>query len=341
LNDRLGEVRMPISMKDIARAAGVTESTVSRALADSPRVNLGTRKRIQRLARDMGFVPSAIARGLAIKRTSTLGVVIMDIGDPFVAKMVLSIDRQAQPRGYSVILSTAGTDPEREVSAMRLLLQQRVDAIIVPDPLISDSSLSQLQQIGVPVVLINGKRYPYSVGTDSVAAGRMAVNHLLELGHERIAYIAGNRSLDESLERQAGYEQALAGRGIPIDPALIVQGDGWVESGERAMMALLDLAYPPTAVFCFNDLTAAGALLCAYRAGFHVPRDLSVVGFDDSTASYLVPPLTTVSQDSEKLAESALQMALGLLAGRELPFLTTLPAELILRESTAPPRAGC
>jgi DNA-binding LacI/PurR family transcriptional regulator len=211
---------MPLAMKDIAEAAGVTESTVSRALANSPRVKLETRRRIQHLAREMGYVPSAIARGLATKRTSTLGVVVMDIADPFIAEVVSALDGKARDCGYSLILSSCGTDPQREMSAIKLLLQQRVDAVIVPDPLVADSTLPQLEGIGVPVILMNRKHYAYSVRTDNLNAARLAVDHLLELGHRRIAYIGGSRRPEESLERQAGYRAALMARGILVDPAL-------------------------------------------------------------------------------------------------------------------------
>jgi DNA-binding LacI/PurR family transcriptional regulator len=331
---------MPVSMKDVARAAGVSEGTVSRALADSPRINRETRTRIQHLARRMGYVPSAIARGLAVRRTSTIGAIIMDISDPFIAKMMFSLDRQALARGYTIIMGTAGADPKREMSAIRVLLRQRVDAIIVIDPLVFDLSAPQFPDIEVPLVRLNNMEYPRSVGTDNVAAARAAVGHLLDLGHQRIAYIGGMNSLDESLDRQAGYEQALAERGLPVDPALIVDGDGWSAGGEAGVKRFLAMAQPPTAVFCFNDITAAGALLAAYDARVRVPDDLSLIGFDDSVASHLVPPLTTMAQDTERLAELALEMALALLRGDEPSRATSIPASLIVRKSTAPPRGA-
>ena len=328
---------MPVSMKDIARAAGVTESTISRALANSPRVKLETRRRIQRIAREMGYVPSAIARGLATNRTSTLGVVVMDSADPFIAAVVGAIDKSARDLGYSIILSTYGPNPEQEMSAIRLLLQQRVDAIIIPDPLVADSSLPRLEQVGIPIILLNKKSYVFSVGTDSIDGARQAVEHLLGLGHRRIAYIGGSRSEEESAERRAGYEQALIDHGICLEPSLIVEGDGWSEGGRRSMHQLLALPSPPTAVFCFNDLTASGVLLAAYGAGVRIPQDLSVVGFDDSNlASLLVPPLTTVAQQSDQMARLALQMALDLMEGNTPSTPITLPGKLVTRKSTAP-----
>ena len=235
---------MPVSLKDIAGIAGVAESTVCRALKNSPRVKPETRERIQGIAKDVGYVPSAIARGLATKRTSTLGVVVIDITDPFIADLVSAIDKIARDRDYSVILSTCGSDPEQEMSAIRLLLHQRVDAIIVPDPMVADSSLPQLEQLGVPIILMGRKSYAYSVVTDNCDGAYQATHHLLSLGHRRIAYIGGSRSPEENADRRAGYETALADAGVPVEPALIAEGDGWPEGGRACMHALLSLPGP-------------------------------------------------------------------------------------------------
>lgn len=327
---------MPTSMKDIARVAGVTESTVSRALANSPRVNADTSMRIRRIAREMGYVPSAIARGLATRRTSTLGVVVMEPFEAFTADMVNAINRTASDHGYSVILSVCGPDPEREMNAIRLLLEQRVDAIVVPDPLVADSSLPQLQQIGVPVILLNRGAYTFSVGTDNLDGARQAVEHLLELAHRRIAYIGGIRSPDENAQRQEGYLRAMSAWGVPTDPSLLVVGDGWPAGGKSCMEQLLALDERPTAVFCFNDLVASGALQAIHNAGLRVPQDISVVGFDDSSlASCLVPPLTTFAQPKETMARMALRMALDLLDGYDASARIILSGKLVVRESTA------
>ena len=328
---------MPVSMKDIARVAGVTESTVSRALANSPRVKPDTSRRIQRIAQEMGYVPSAIARGLATNRTSTLGVVVMEPLEAFSADIVNAIHRSASDHGYGVILSVCSPDPEREMNAIRLLLQQRVDAIIVPDPLVADSSLPQLKQIGVPVILLNRASYTLSVGTDNLDGARQAVEHLLELSHRRIAYIGGARSTEESAERREGYLRAMATRGLPFDPTLLVESDGWPSGGKSCMEQLLGFPARPTAVFCFNDLVASGVLQAIHNAGLRVPQDISVVGFDDSSlASCLVPPLTTFAQPKEAMARMALRMALDLLDGYEASARIILSGRLVVRESTAP-----
>jgi LacI family repressor for deo operon, udp, cdd, tsx, nupC, and nupG len=332
---------MTISMKDIARVAGVSLSTVSRALADSPRVKLETRLHLQRLAKEMGYEPSAIARGLATKRTHSLGVVVMDITDAFVAELVRALDRAALDRGYSLILSHCGADPEREMAAIKLLRQKRVDAIIVADPRVAESYLPSLQESGVPVILVNRRSYRYAVSTDNVSAARQAMEHLLRLEHRRIAYIGDVRNPEEDRERRAGYEQALTARGIPVEPALGVEGNGQPEGGRQAMMQLLSLPDPPSAIFCFNDLTAIGAMQAAQANSFHVPQDLSLIGFDDiHLASYLSPPLTTVGQPKERIAGLAVETALSLAEGKEPPTDRLLPGTLVIRGSTAPPRRG-
>jgi DNA-binding LacI/PurR family transcriptional regulator len=327
-----------VSMKDVAKAAGVSLSTVSRALADSPRVKPETREQIQRIAAEMGYLPSAIARGLATKRTHTLGIVVMDIADLFTAEIVRTIDKTALDHDYSVILSNCGADPQRGLTAIKVLHQHRVDGIIVTDPFVSDSFLPLLEESGMPVIIINKKQYPYSVGTDNVDAARQAIVHLLDLGHQRIAYIGSSRHREESLERQRGYEQALVARGISPDPSLVIEGDGWPEGGWLGMERLLKLPRPPGAVFCFNDMTAAGAIKAAHAAGWRVPHNLSIVGFDDiNLALYLVPPLTTVAQQKDQIAQLAVEMALSLRDGNEPPANTILPGKLVVRGSTAPP----
>ena len=159
---------MHVTMNDVAKAAGVALSTASRALADSPRVSVSTREQIQTLARDMGYVPSAIARGLATKRTFSFGVVVRDIVDPCQAELVRLIDMHALELGYSLILSHSGNDDRRELAAINILRQKRVDAIIMPDSSVSDSFLAQVTKDGIPVVLLNRPSYPYSIGIDSV-----------------------------------------------------------------------------------------------------------------------------------------------------------------------------
>jgi DNA-binding LacI/PurR family transcriptional regulator len=327
---------MSITMNDVAKAAGVALSTASRALADNPRVSVATRAQIQKLAREMGYVPSAIARGLATKRTFSFGVVVRDIVDPCQAELVRLIDMHALELGYSLILSHSGNDDQRELAAINILRQKRVDAIIMPDSSVSDSFLSKVADEGIPFVLLNRMSYPYSIEIDNVGAGEMAVNHLLDLGHRRIAYIGSSRYRAESDDRQNGYARALEKRGLSVDSALIALCDSWADGGRECMRQFLKLERPPTAVFCFNDLTAFGAISAIQSAGLRVPQDISVVGFDDiALASILYPPLTSIAQDKEQMARLAVEMANALATGKPAAKRTILPGRLVVRASTS------
>ena len=332
---------MPVSIKDIARAAGVSHSTVSRALADSPLVKEETKQRICRLAREMGYSPSAIARGLVTKRTQTIGLVVTTIADPFVAEIVRGVEETALDRGYNILLCNSNAQPQRELAAVSTLREKRVDGIIVSASRVGDLYLPMLLETGVPIVLVNNElsgRYVYSVVTDDEAGGRLATEHLLDLGHVRIGYISGPEVHRSNINRLWGYRQALQARGLTPDPRWIVPGDGGVQGGEEGMARLLSLPTSPSAVFCYNDVTAIGALLTARRLGWTVPDQVSVIGYDDiSFAAYTNPALTTVEQRRYEMGSLAVQMVFDLLDGASSVENILLPARLIVRESCAPP----
>lgn len=329
----------PVTIRDIADAAGVSPSTVSRALANSPRVTRKTRERIHRIAKEMGYAPSAIARGLVTRRTRTLGVTVRDVADPYIAELVRCIDRAALERGYSLLLSHSGNAPEREPDAVQILRQQRVAGLIVADPSVDDALLAAMGGDGTPIVIIDHRESPNCIDTDNLPAARLAVEHLLDLGHRRIAYIGDTRNWRESEERRAGYEQALAQRGLAPYPSWIdPSADSRPAMGRACAAHLLALSEPPTAILCYNDLTALGAMAAIHAAGLTVPGDISVVGYDDiSLARHLDPPLTTIAQDREGLAELAVEMVLALLNGVEVPARRLLPGRLVVRASTGPP----
>jgi LacI family repressor for deo operon, udp, cdd, tsx, nupC, and nupG len=193
----------------------------------------------------------------------------------------------------------------------------------------------------VPIVLINnqrGGRYVYSVATDNVHGGEMATNHLLELGHRRIGYIAGPEGASSSLDRLQGYKRALQAHGIVFTDSSISSGNGWPDGGEKGMRQLLALSFPPTAVFCYNDMTAVGAVSEAKRMGFKVPQEISVVGFDDiAFAAYVDPPLTTVEQRKYEMGQMAMEMVLDILSGEDAVSDITLQGRLVVRGSSGKP----
>jgi len=332
------------SIKDIARAAGISHSTVSRALNDSTLVNAETKARVRRLAQEMGYSPDAAARSLVSGRTRTVGVVVTTIADPFVAVVVEGIERTAYACGYSLILAASHNEPQREIAAVEMLRSKRVDSVIVTSSRVGALHQERLGSAGVPVILLNShsqQQMPnaYSVRVDDVHGGRLATEYLIGLGHRRIAHVAGLKGHSDSNDRLNGYRSALASAGIAFDPAYVISGTGRLDGGREALPALLALPERPSAVFCYNDMTAIGLLSAARDAGVAVPRDLAVIGFDDILwAAHVTPALTTVAQPMFELGERAMNMALVLMNQKEIaPRDVTdviLQGQLIVRDST-------
>jgi DNA-binding LacI/PurR family transcriptional regulator len=337
---------MRVSIKDIAKAAGVSHSTVSRALSDSPLVSDETKARVQHLAQEMGYSPNTLARSLVTRQTYSVGLVVTTIADPFIAEVVQGIEATAHDHGYTVVLCNSGAEPEREIAAVEMLRSKRVDGVIVTSSRVGALYLEHLERIGVPIVLINNHneqsgRYTFTVTVDNRHGGCLATDHLIQLGHRRIAYVTAPADHSSDLDRMTGYRQALVDSGIEPDPDLVVPGNGRADGGERALETLTALDVLPGAVFCYNDMTAIGLINAARGAGLVVPSDLAVVGFDDIPfATYCCPPLTTIAQPKVEMGQLAMKMTLSLMAieegenGEELSNIV-VQGKLIVRASTA------
>lgn len=336
------EPERPKSIKEIARLAGVSHSSVSRALRNSPLVNREKAARIRRIAEECGYRPSAAARSLVTRRSRTVGVVVTNIADPFVAGVVSGIEEWADRKGYSVFLANSNAEPKREVRVVQSFEEHRVDGIIVAASRVGALYMPMLARMRVPIVLLNNQhpsQYVHSVTIANAEGSRAAVGHLIELGHRRIAYLGDRQGYQSDTERFAGYRQAIEEAGLEFEPELVVHGDGKPEGARAPMEALLRLAERPTAVFCYNDLTALGALRAARDAGLTVPGDVSLAGFDDLYISqYLDPPLTTVRQPMGEMGGLAMETLLRLIAGEAVGEDIQLRGELIVRGSTAPPK---
>ncbi|HMF75871.1 MAG TPA: LacI family DNA-binding transcriptional regulator [Bryobacteraceae bacterium] len=335
---------MSASIKDVARLAGVCHSTVSRALRNHGVVNAETADRIRRIAKEVGYRPNSIGRSLATRHTNTVGVVVTTVADPFVAEVVAGIEAVLHDEGYAVFLANSNAIPEREVSVVRSFHERRVDGVLVMASRVGSLYKPLLQELDVPIVLIDNQ-YPggfaHSISIDDRGGARLAVRHLIGLGHRRIAYLGDQFGLQADADRLAGYHDELQAAGIAGSAELVVQGDGKPEKGRIAMGSLLALREPPTAVFCYNDMTAIGALRCLHAAGWSVPGRISVVGFDDlPIASFLEPPLTTVLQPRIEMGRRAARMLLDLLAGGRIEGSIRVPGELVVRGSTAPANRG-
>jgi DNA-binding LacI/PurR family transcriptional regulator len=322
--------------------AGVTHSTVSRALRDSPLVSRETVERIQRIARDAGYRTSAAARSLVTQRSDTIGVVATNIADPFVAGVVSGIEETADEHGLSVFLANSNAEPERELRVARKFEERRVDGIIVTASRVGAQYVPLLSHMQVPIVLLNNQhpsQFAHSVMIANVQASLDATRHLIALGHRRIAYLGDRYGYQSDTERFSGYRQALEEAGLLLEPSLVAHGDGKPEGAEAAIAGLLALPQPPTAVFCYNDMSALGAMRQIRNYGLRIPADISVVGFDDLYISqYLDPPLTTVRQPMRQMGRLAMETLLQIFAGAESGHDIKVPGELIVRQSTAAPR---
>lgn len=331
---------MPVSIKDIARLAGVSHSTVSRALHNSPLIPTATTQRIQQIARESGYTASAVARSLVTRKTEAIGVVVTSIADPFNGELVGGIEEAANEKGYSVILSTSQADPGREMAVVRSFQERRVDGILVASSRVGSLYLPLLEELQIPIVLINnqhGSDFVHSIAVDNVDGAYRAAKHLLELGHRRIAYLGDRLGLHSDAERFAGFKKALDDSGVLLPEECIVHGDGKLEGAIVAARQLLECRERPSAIVCYNDMSALGLLQVAEEGHIPVPDQLSVTGFDDIFFAALArPALTTIRQPRREMGREAVKMLLHLLQGTSEQKAVAIRGDLILRKSTAP-----
>src|SRR5260221_11743459 len=339
---------MTLTLKQLGRLAGLHPSTVARVLNDDPRqrVSDDVRQRIVQLARERGYQPNHLARSLRTKRSDVVGTIIPDVSNPFFAMLFRGIEDALEQREYSVILANTDDDPLREARNIAMLRGRQVDGLILATARRDDPDLQTLIAPGFPLVLVNRHTEPLqanAVVPDDHAGADAAVEHLFGLGHRRIAHIAGSDAMSTGRLRRSGYWGALRRHGLPEDAELVVEGSYRESGGYEGMRRLLALAEPPSAVFAVNDLAAAGALRAVQEVGLDVPRDISIVGFNDlSTAVHVSPRLTTLRVPLREMGAAAAQSLLAQLLGAEVPSgPIVLPVALIARESTGPaPTAG-
>lgn len=334
---------MALTLEAIARLAGVSRSTVSRVMNDQVSVRPEVRERVWQVVRDTGYQPHAAARSLVTRRTQIIGIIIPEtvvtlFADPFFSSFLSGVTTACNAHRYHLMLSLFD-DPAGEENMYRRVLGSRyLDGAIVASNHLNDPLIPALLDDEVTFVVVG--RHPDSrvncVDADNVGGAQMAVEHLIRLGHRRIATITGPLDMPAGQDRLAGYRQALEAHRLPIDPALIAHGDYTQPGGTTAMQRLLPTA--PTAVFAANDSMAIGALRALRRAGKQVPRDVAIVGFDDlPRAADVEPPLTTVRQPIARMGAMAVEVLVGLLGNGEgvtsQPVRVILPTELVVRDS--------
>ena len=332
-----------VTIADIAREAGVSRATVSLALNGKPGVAPETRRRILEIAEKLHYQPNASARGLALQKTQTIGVIVPDIGSPFYAELIRGVEEEASRAGYYLMLLTTAGKPSREEMYFRLLGEQRVDGIIVLTPRGDEALLRRIQAKGFPLVVVDRDIQSaddvVEVVVDNFHGALEAMEYLLDLGYRRIGFINGVPGLQASQDRLRGYQVALQEHGIAPDPELIVAGDFQDSGGYRAMQKLLSLEPRVEAVFAASDMMAFGAVRAIRERGLEVPQDIAVVGFDDiPVATYFDPPLTTVRQPMAKMGAIACRLLLQEIRGETiLERKVTLRTELVVRASTPSP----
>lgn len=323
-------------MRDVARRAGVSQPLVSLVIGGNPnaRVAEATRERILEAARELGYRPNVIAQALVRRRSYAIGLVIPDLRNPFFADVVSGAERVAADEGYAVLFCDATeVSAERHVEALRA---RQIDGIIIDA--MGAATLADGALAGLNVVLIDQPSDVHlGIASDASGAGALAAEHLLALGHRRLAFIGPASDVWAFRMRERGFLQALRAAGVAIDPADLRRAPPSAEGGRSAMQALLARATPPTAVFCANDLVALGALKACAGAGVRVPEQMSIVGCDDIEAGRLVTPeLTTIAVRPRELGARAARLLIRILDGDPSRPTRPLAVSLVARGTTGP-----
>lgn len=334
-----------VGIRDVAEAAGVSAATASRALTMPGRVAKTTRDRVKQVADELGYSPNLLARSLRSQQSKLIIVLVTNISNPMLSCCIRGVERVARELGYSVLLGDTQNDDELEQRYIGLLTSRQVDGVIVLSSRLHGRVFELILKAHAEAAVVNACACldvaPCStVGVDDVGAARTMTEHLLALGHRRIAAIAGPAESPHSRDRMFGYRLALRAAGVAFDESLVLHGDFTMETGGEAAARALELGKQPTALFCFNDQMAIGAIQRLQGLGRRVPDDISVAGFDDiDFAAFTSPPLTTVRQPSLDMGETAMRLLHNRLSGSPDIETVTLPTELIVRGTTAPPPA--
>lgn len=338
--------RTIVTLEDVARAAGVHYSTVSRALDPAKvwRVNVTTRKNVQAVARRMGYQPDLVASGLKRGRTNTVAVVVGDLGNPTIAPVLRGIANRLEPAGLMSLISETQDDPARLERILTHLLSRRVDAVIMTAARLGDGPrLRWLRRQGIPVVLavqnVPGIRLPAFTNDDELG-GALAAKHLLALGHRRVAQLRGPIDIYSCFQRAQGFSKTIAAAGATEVVLRSTAPAGSAEDGHRMMRQLLDSKRTlPTGIFAHHDLMAFGALTAAGERGLIVPRDLSMIGYHDLPhVEHVVPPLTSIRLPREELGRLAADVMVVMLTSADRPPASRkLAPTLMVRQSTGPP----
>lgn len=328
-----------VTIRDVARLAETSTATVSRVLNGTGFVTEDLYKRVTGAAVQLGYAPNAVARSLKQRKTNTIGVLISDIANPFFGSVVRGIEDILAERQYNALLCNTDRQVSKEAHYVRLLVEKRVDGLIISAAGNSGEHLALLREHGIPWVFVN--RRPPGIGgpvvqTDNLAGAYEAAAHLIALGHRRIGVVAGPQDVNTGRERLKGFTEALADRGVPLPAERIYLGDFGEESGYAGIRQLMTTPSPPTALLISNNLMTVGALRALKEMGLKVPEDVALVAFDETDwARIVVPPLTTVAQLTYEMGQASARQILKAIGanGQAGEQVVSLKPRLIVRES--------
>lgn len=333
---------MPVTIKDIARLANVSTATVSMVLNNKDNgITQKTRDRILKIAQELNYRPNRLARGLVTKRTNSLGFVLPDITNPFFPQVVRAAEDTANRYGYNLILCNTDDDAKKERLYIEVLKEKCVDGIIFTSSIKPNSkNINMLLDYKIPFVFLDrciSADDAFVICTDGMQGMYDVVSYLIEMGHEKIAFISGPKESSTAFGRYRGYVKAIKKSGIQVDKKLIVEGDYKIDGGKKAMEELLKRKTSFTAVACANDLMAIGAIEVLRKNNINIPEEISVTGFDDIVlSSVLQPKLTTVSQPCYEMGYEATKMLINLIEGKMLKVNNlVLKPKLVIRDSVS------
>jgi LacI family repressor for deo operon, udp, cdd, tsx, nupC, and nupG len=331
------------TMKDVAEMAGVSTATVSRALMNPEKVSAPTRQKVEQAVLAVGYSPHALARNIKRNESRTILVIVPDICDPFFADVIQGIERTAAENGYLVLIGDCAQQNQQEKTFINLIITKQIDGMLLLGSNLPFDASKEEQRNLPPMVMANEFAPELELPTvhiDNLTAAFEAVNYLQQLGHQRIACVAGPEKMPLCQYRLQGYIQALRRNNVAVDSQYITRGDFTYDAGAQALTTLMALPSPPTAIFCHSDVMAIGVLSQAKKMGLRIPQDLSIIGFDDiKLCQYCDPPLTTVAQPRLQIGQQAMLLLLEQLQGHSVQSGSRLlESELIIRGSTSAPK---
>jgi len=345
MRKRLQNSGNSVKLNDVAMRAGVSTATASRTLNTPDKVSPAIAERVRLVVRELGYVPDGAARALASRRSRAIGALVPTLSNPIFADCMQAVESRLNEQGYALVIASTDYAQGKELHQARALLEHGVDALMLTGLAHHNDLYQVLESRNVPYVntwaISDTGPHPY-VGIDNLGATVRLTNYLLDLGHRTIGVISGIIAENDRVsDRLSGIRQALATRGISLKPEHLIERQYGIEQGREAMRILLSAKTPPSAVIGGNDLLALGALLECQAQGYHVPEDISIAGFDDlDLASHIMPALTTMRVPTSDMGHYAADYLLLSLAGELKTIRKSLNVELIVRASTAPPKAS-